>query len=112
VTQHKKVLEIIRKIVTERGWVPTSVISGCAKGVDQFGQKWAEQNNINIVRKPALWNRYGITAGFIRNEEMFEIADIAIIIWDGKSKGTQHTLSLFEKSDKEYVCVKLSGSNS
>jgi uncharacterized protein (DUF2147 family) len=109
--QHKKIEAVIEAILAVKGWEPTTVISGCAKGVDQIGQLWAEKNGVEIIRKPALWNKHGITAGLIRNKEMFDIADKAIIIWDGKSTGSKHTLSLFEGSDKEFV-LWTPGSNS
>ena len=49
---------------------------------------WAEEHNIPVHHFPAKWEEYGISAGFIRNAEMGDFADAAIIFWDGESKGT------------------------
>ena len=45
----------------------TSIISGGAKGADTLGENFAENNGIDcIVYKPE-WDKYGKSAGFIRN---------------------------------------------
>lgn len=85
----KKALDLIingRKNIT--------IISGRAKGADILGEKYAIENNLNIIEKPADWNKFGLSAGYIRNEEMAQIADIIVCFHDGKSNGTQHMINL------------------
>jgi len=65
------------------------VISGNARGVDKLGEKWAIENNIKLKIFPANWNKFGKSAGYIRNVEMADYANSLIAIWDGKSKGTK-----------------------
>lgn len=72
----------------------THVISGKAKGIDTYGEKFAQINGLPILEYPANWSKYGKYAGFIRNKEMVKIADCLIAIWDGKSNGTRHTIKL------------------
>ena len=75
----------------------TSVISGTAKGADALGERWAQENDISISRKPADWKTYGKKAGFLRNTEMAEEAGsdgLLCAFWDGKSKGTKHMIDI------------------
>ena len=49
----------------------------------------------------AQWERYGKKAGFIRNTEMARWADIAVVLWDGKSRGTEHMVSEMRRLKKK-----------
>ena len=95
----KKVLDSINKYfqnnITEQNI--SEVICGGAKGVDSLGKRWAEENKIPVKMFPANWDKYGKSAGYIRNKEMVEYADEAIIFWDSISKGTKHTIDLADK---------------
>lgn len=71
----------------------TEVVSGTAIGVDQLGELWASENDIKIKRFPANWEKYGRSAGFIRNAEMANYADALIAVWDGRSKGTKNMIN-------------------
>ena len=68
---------------------PTRIISGCATGIDQAGERWAKRNGIPIERHPADWQKHGRRAGPLRNREMARAADAAVIVWDGESAGTR-----------------------
>ncbi len=70
----------------------TKIISGTAKGADQLGEKFAQENSIEILYFKPDWNRFGKSAGFKRNEEMAKNADMLIAFWDGKSRGTDHMI--------------------
>ena len=48
------------------------IISGTAKGADSLGEKYAIEHNYLIKRFPADWNKYGKSAGYIRNEKIEE----------------------------------------
>lgn len=65
------------------------IVSGCARGADKLGEKWAIKNAIEIRRFPALWTELGDSAGSIRNEEMAGVSDGLIAFWDGRSTGTK-----------------------
>lgn len=71
-----------------------TIISGTAKGADTLGERYARERGYDLVRMPADWEKHGKSAGYIRNEEMARVADMAIIFWDGKSKGTGHMIDL------------------
>jgi hypothetical protein len=70
------------------------IVSGTARGVDRMGEQWAHMRDIDIIRMPANWNKYGKSAGYIRNEQMAQTADILVAVWDGESRGTSHMINL------------------
>lgn len=75
----------------------SSVVSGTAKGADNFGEEWAKANGIEICRYPAEWDKYGKSAGPKRNEVMAKNAEGLIAVWDGKSRGTHSMIDLAQK---------------
>lgn len=80
----------------EQGIVPTTVLSGCAPGVDKLGEQWASVRGIPVERHPANWASYPRTAGRLRNVEMAHAADALVAIWDGASPGTRHMIKTAE----------------
>lgn len=93
---------LIVNAVKSSGYNITTVISGCAVGVDRLGEQWARANNIPIIEMPANWNQYGNKAGPIRNRDMALAADAAVIIWDGESTGTRNMIDCMIKLKKPY----------
>lgn len=75
-------------------FIPTLIISGTAKGIDQEGEKWGKENGIPIQRYPARWDLYGMGAGFRRNELMASKGEALLAVWDGESSGTSHMISI------------------
>lgn len=76
------------------------VVSGTATGADTIGEQWALSNNVKVNRMPAEWNKYGRAAGPIRNEEMGDYADAAVVLWDGESRGSKHMIKYMYKLEK------------
>lgn len=70
------------------------IISGKARGADTLGEKYAKDKCLPTILFPANWDKYGKSAGYIRNSEMADYSDALIAFWDGKSKGTQHMIDL------------------
>lgn len=79
------------------GVTPTVVLSGTATGIDEAGERWAEARGIPIERYPADWKTHGRKAGPLRNRQMAEAADAALVIWDGVSRGSKNMLSEAKK---------------
>lgn len=75
----------------------TVIVSGVARGADSLGCKYARLRNLKIESYPADWEFYGKSAGYLRNEQMAEIADGVCAFWDGKSRGTAHMIELARK---------------
>jgi hypothetical protein len=81
------------------------MIEGAAKGIDTIAKEYAQENDWKIEEYPAEWDKYGKSAGYIRNELMVKAADEVLILWDGESKGTKHDIDLCEKYNKPYVVL-------
>ena len=73
------------------------VISGHARGADLLGEKYASDEDLDLEIYPADWKKYGKTAGFMRNEQMANIADAVIAFWNGESHGTKHMIDIAEE---------------
>lgn len=82
------------------------IVSGGARGVDLLGETYAVKNNIPLkVFKPD-WNRYGKSAGVIRNYEMAKYCDKAVIIHNG-SKGSLNMIKNLIKFNKPFFEYKV-----
>lgn len=80
---------LVQAAIRMSGFNMTELVSGGARGVDQLGEMYADRNNIPIKPFPALWKKFGRSAGHIRNAEMGDYAEGLVAIWDGITTGTQ-----------------------
>lgn len=80
----------------------TEVVCGGAKGADALGERYAQENNIPVKYFRADWDKYGRSAGPIRNEQMAQYADFLIAFWDGQSKGTDNMIRNAKKHNIKY----------
>jgi len=87
----------------------TEIVSGDAIGADSLGVEWASINTIPVKHFPAEWDKYGRSAGFIRNAEMGDYADAAICFWDGESKGTKHMIDTMKRLGKPCYVYNYNG---
>ena len=71
-----------------------TVFSGGADGADSLGEFWAGEFGIPVQAFPADWDRYGKSAGYRRNVDMANGADVLVAFWDGQSKGTKHMIDI------------------
>jgi hypothetical protein len=51
----------------------TAVITGGARGVDTYAEKWAKARGIKVLSIAAQWDRFGKSAGARRNTELFKV---------------------------------------
>lgn len=86
------------------------IVSGDARGADKLGERYAKENCMWCTKYPAKWDKYGKSAGYIRNAEMATNADALIAFWDGKSKGTKNMIDLANKHGLK-VTVVMYGDN-
>lgn len=73
------------------------IISGRARGADSLGEDYALERGYDCTIFPADWEKYGKAAGYKRNSEMADFADLLIAFWDGTSKGTEHMINIARK---------------
>ena len=72
----------------------TKVVSGGAKGVDEFAVAQAQARGLAAEVFQPDWKRHGKAAGPYRNEIMISSVDGVVAFWDGTSKGTQNAIHL------------------
>lgn len=68
-----------------------TVINGGAKGADSIGAEMAEMLSANVITVPADWDKYGKSAGPIRNQQMLDEHEIDAVYafrLPGRSRGT------------------------
>jgi hypothetical protein len=71
----------------------TLIISGaCPNSPDEWAAQEARACRFEVVEYPAEWDKYGKSAGFKRNTEIVEAAEMVVAFWDGKSNGTKDTI--------------------
>lgn len=88
---------------------PIVVLSGTAKGGDTLGEEWALKHGATIQRYPADWDKFGKSAGYIRNTKMANDAYILLAIWDGKSRGTKNMIECMDSRTKPYLVINFGG---
>jgi len=89
--------ELVCKVIAESGFEITEVVSGCARGVDRLGERWAKEHNVPVKRFPAHWSEFGKQAGPIRNREMAWYADALVAICFSGSIGTMDMIRVARK---------------
>ena len=82
-----------------------TIISGGATGVDALAEQYADSNRLSKYIIRPRYDLYGRAAPIKRNEQLVDIADAVLIIWDGHSKGTQHTIQYAKKIGKEVEII-------
>ncbi len=84
--------EQLLALIQKDGLSLTHIVSGGAKGADTLGAQFAKEHQLELVVFKPDWKRFGKRAGFIRNTEIIEHADMVVAFWDGISNGTKDAL--------------------
>jgi len=95
--------DIMKQYLSDISWV----VSGGAPGADSLAEKWAKENKKMLTIYPADWFNLGKRAGYVRNTDIVKNSDMIIAFWDGKSKGTKHTIGLAQKMGKECKIINV-----
>ena len=83
-----------------------TVISGGAGGVDCLAEEYADHHRLTKFIVRPRYDLYGRGAPLRRNQQMVDMADAVLIIWDGCSKGTAFTLNYAKKLDKPVTLIQ------
>jgi hypothetical protein len=87
-------------------WDISLIVSGGAEGADTLAEQFAKENEIDSLTLRPKWKIKGKSAGFIRNDKIWENSDTVIAFWDGKSSGTKHSFELAKKHNKDFLVVE------
>ena len=67
-----------------------TIISGGAVGIDNLAERYADEHRLSKYIIRPRYDLFGRSAPLRRNEQMVDMADALLVVWDGHSKGTQH----------------------
>lgn len=84
-----------------------TIISGGACGIDSIAEQYADLHRLSKYILRPRYDLYGRCAPLKRNEQMVDMADSVLIVWDGHSKGTQYTLKYTKKTNKPVTLVRI-----
>ncbi|MBQ7383493.1 MAG: hypothetical protein IJV72_01730 [Clostridia bacterium] len=84
----------------------TMIITGGAEGIDMLAEKYADKKRLSKLILRPQYALYGRSAPLKRNEKMIELCDMALIIWDGYSKGTKYTVNYAKKMGKKIILIE------
>ena len=83
-----------------------TIISGGASGVDRLAEVYADGHRLSKYIFRPRYGLYGRCAPLKRNEEMVDMADAVLVIWDGHSKGTDYTIKYARKKGKPLTLIQ------
>ena len=92
-------------------YIPTDtdmIISGGAVGIDDLAEKYADKHRISKMILRPHYDLYGKAAPLRRNEEMIQLCDRLLVIYDGKSRGTKYTIDYAKKLGKPIDVITVS----
>ena len=86
----------------------TEIISGGADGIDTLAEKYADEHKLSKHILRPEYSKYGKAAPILRNHVMVDLADVVLVIWDGKSRGTRSTVNYAKEKGKDLTLIDLS----
>lgn len=89
----------------------SAIVSGTARGADEFGERWAAKQGVEVRRFPADWRTHGKRAGPIRNRQMAQNADGLVAVWDGRSRGTKTMIEFAQQRGLRVFVFRTDGAN-
>lgn len=86
----------------------TTIVSGGAKGIDSCAERFAQDNNIEVLVIKPEYEKYKRAAPILRNKVIVEQSDYVVAFWDGESKGTAFVIDECIRQNKpcKVVCLK------
>lgn len=94
------------KSLRERGLEPI-IVHGGARGADQVAKEFAILHDIMEEEFLPDYTRFGRNAPLIRNREMALACDEALFFWNGKSRGTAHSIELAMRERKPFQVIMI-----
>lgn len=67
---------------------PAEVVSGGAAGADTLAATWARAHGVPLRVLRPDYAAHGDAAPHVRNRAIVAAADVVLVVWDGRSRGT------------------------
>ncbi len=81
------------------------IISGMARGADSLAVDFAKTYNLPLHTFPADWDKYGRSAGYIRNAQMLKEGNPDLVVAFPGGKGTTNMVSIAEGKGVKVVKI-------
>ena len=91
--------------IVENCFDDVTIVSGGSLGADKLAEKYAIENQYNLVIFQPDWRQYGRSAGIIRNKLIVDNSDIVFAFWNEDSRGTRSTIKFAKKAKKPYQII-------
>ena len=98
------------------------IVSGGASGADSFAVHWAKSNSVEYLVHEAKWDdlthpdarikvnsrgkKYDANAGFRRNRDIVNDAQVVLAFWDGNSPGTKDSIDYARSINKPIRVIR------
>lgn len=105
-TDYKLLEATLNDFMDKNNVLITHVVSGGAKGADKLGELFANSIHAEKMIFYPDWEKHKKAAGFIRNKDIVDNADMIFAFWDGVSRGTKHSIDYALSQNKE-VYIRL-----
>ena len=79
----------------------TRLVHGSASGADLLAAQWARENRVTEIGCPAEWQRFGRSAGPIRNEQMLIDHKPDLVVAFPGGAGTRSMIGLAREAGVE-----------
>lgn len=99
----------VSSLAAKLGAQNLTIVSGGAKGVDAAAEVAARALGVAVESIKPDWDKYGKTAGFLRNTEIIERADVVIAFWNGISRGTMDSVRKAAERGKKVTVLNDQG---
>lgn len=83
------------------------IISGGAQGVDSIAEEYADAKRLSKYIVRPRYDIYGRSAPLKRNEQMVDMADAVLVVWDGSSEGAKHTAKYAQMKNKPLKIIRV-----
>lgn len=77
-----------------------TIISGGASGIDHCAREYAYKNHIFMLEVLPDYRHHGRAAPLKRNDAIIDYADMVLVFWDGKSRGSGYVIRQCRKTGK------------
>jgi len=99
--------QVIDRLSIEKGLCISTIVSGGARGVDSMAAIYAREHDIELLEFLPNYKKYGRRAPLLRNEEIISSSDVVLALWDGKSRGTSHSINIAKEMGKELFIERI-----
>lgn len=82
----------------------TFVSGGAKSGADHLIKKFCKEFNYELKEYLPDWEKFGKSAGMIRNQYIIDDSDYLIAFWDEMSKGTKNSI---ERAEYKQIPIRI-----